>query len=154
MTMRRPYQITGIVLLLLAGFVAVESLRLRYYTSLGPGPGFFPFWLAVILGGLAVVMLLQAGLGRPDPMPADFSASRGGYLRMGAVVAAMVATTLVLEPLGFCLTMLAVYLFLLLTLGRQRALVVALVALGGSFGVYHLFVRWLHVPLPRGLLGW
>jgi putative tricarboxylic transport membrane protein len=154
MTMRRPYQITAVVLLLLAGFVAVEALRLRYYTTLGPGPGFFPFWLAIILGVLAVAMLLQAGLARPEPMPADFFASRRGYLRMGAVVVAMVATTLVLEPLGFCLTMLAVYLFLLLTLGRQRALVMALVALGGSFGVYHLFVRWLNVPLPRGLLGW
>ena len=152
--MGRLYRITGVVLLLLAGFVAVESLRFRYDTSLGPGPGFFPFWLAVLLGALAIVMLFQAGLGRLEPMPSDFFASRGGYLRMGAVVVAMVATTLLLEPVGFCLTMLAVYLFLLLTLGRQRAIVMALVALGGSFGVYHLFVRWLKVPLPRGLLGW
>ena len=40
--MGRLYRITGVVLLLLAGFVAVESLRFRYDTSLGPGPGFFP----------------------------------------------------------------------------------------------------------------
>jgi hypothetical protein len=153
MTMRRAYQITGTVLLLLAAFVADESLKLRYYTPLGPGPGFFPFWLAVILGALAVGMLLQATLGHAEPMPADFFASRTGYLKMGAVVLALVGTTALLEPLGFCLTMLAVYLFLLYTLGRQNLILTALVSLGGSFGVYYLFVRWLQVPLPTGLFG-
>ena len=153
MTMRRAYQITGAVLLLLAAFVAVESLKLRYYTSMGPGPGFFPFWLAVILGALAVTMLVQTTLGQAEPMPADFFASRTGYLKMGAVVLALAGTTALIEPLGFCLTMLAVYLFLLCTLGRQHPIVTAVVSLGGSFGVYYLFVRWLQVPLPRGLFG-
>jgi hypothetical protein len=64
-----------------------------------------------------------------------------------------VATTVFLERLGFCLTMLAVYLFLLRALGRQGLIVTALVALAGSFGVYYLFVHWLQVPLPTGILG-
>lgn len=151
--MRRSYQITGAVLLLLAAFVAVESLKLRYYTSLGPGPGFFSFWLALLLGGLAVGVLLQATVGQAEPMPSNFFASRTGYLRMGAVVLALVATTAVLEPLGFRLTMLAVYLFLLCALGRRGLIVTVLVAVAGSFGVYHLFVRWLNVPLPIGVFG-
>ena len=41
MSMRRPYQITATVLLLVAAFIAFESLQLRYYSTLGPGPGFF-----------------------------------------------------------------------------------------------------------------
>jgi putative tricarboxylic transport membrane protein len=151
--MRRPYQITGAVLLLLAVYVAIESLRLRYYTPLGPGPGFFPFWLAVILGALAVGMLLQASLGRAEPMPPDFFASRTGYLKMGAVVLALVGTTALLEPLGFCLTTLAMYLLLLSALGRHSLIITALVSLGGSFGVYYVFMRWLQVPLPAGLFG-
>jgi putative tricarboxylic transport membrane protein len=153
MTMRRTYQITGMILLLLAAYIAVESLQIRYYTSLGPGPGFFPFWLAVILGALAVCMLAQATFGHAEPMPADFFSSRKGYLKMGAVVLALVGTTALLEPLGFCLTMLAMYLFLLYTLGRQSLIVTALVSLFGSFGVYYLFVRLLQVPLPTGLFG-
>ncbi len=153
MTMRRAYQITGAVLLLFAGFVAAESLNLRYYTSLGPGPGFFPFWLAVVLGALAVAMLLQATLGQPEPMPSDFFSSRSGYMKMGAVALSLVGTALVLERLGFCLTMLAVYLFLLCALGRRGLVVTLLVALFGSFGVYYLFVRWLQVPLPPGVFG-
>jgi putative tricarboxylic transport membrane protein len=134
-------------------WIAVESLQLRYYTSLGPGPGFFSFWLAVILGALAFVMLLQATLGRAEPAPADFFASRTGYLRMGAVVLALAATTALLEPIGFCVAMLAMYLFLLCTLGRRSIVVTALIALSGSFGVYYVFVRWLNVPLPIGVFG-
>ena len=153
MTMRLSYLITGVVLLLLAVFVAVEALQLRYYTAMGPGPGFFPFWLAIVLGGLAIGMLLQAALGRAEPMPTDFFASGTGYLKAGAVVLALVVTTALLERLGYCLTMLAVYLFLLYSLGRQNWIVTALVALFGSFGVYYSFVRWLQVPLPVGLFG-
>jgi putative tricarboxylic transport membrane protein len=151
--MRTPYQIAGGVLLALAGFVAFESLKLRYYTPLGPGPGFFPFWLALVLAGLAIGILLQATLGRAEAMPEDFFASRTGYWKMGAVILALVATTVFLERLGFCLTMLAVYLFLLRALGRQGLIVTALVALAGSFGVHYLFVHWLQVPLPTGILG-
>jgi putative tricarboxylic transport membrane protein len=153
MTMRRPYQITGSLFLLLSAFVAYEALQLRYYTPLGPGPGFFSFWLALIFGGLAVVMLVQATAGRPEPMPQDFFAHRIGYLRMGAVVLALVVTIYALEPLGFALTMFGVCAFLLTVLGRQHWVVTLLVALASSFGAYYVFDHWLKVPLPRGLLG-
>jgi putative tricarboxylic transport membrane protein len=152
-TMRRSYQITGTVLLLLAVFIAVESLKLRYYTSMGPGPGFFPLWLSLLLGTLAITILFQATLGQPEPMPSDFFGSRTGYLRMGAIVLALVGTTALIELLGFCLTMLAMYLFLLYMFGQRGMIITALVALAGSFGVYYLFVRWLQVPLPIGVLG-
>jgi len=153
MTMRRPYQMTGAVLLLLAAWIVVESLQLQYYTSLGPGPGFFSFWLALILGALALVMLLLATFGRAEPAPEDFFASRTGYLRMGAVGLALAGTTALLEFVGFRITMLAMYLFLLRTFGRRNVMITLLVALAGSFGVYHVFVRWLNVPLPVGVFG-
>jgi putative tricarboxylic transport membrane protein len=153
MTMRRAYQITGGLFLLLAVFVAVESLALRYYTPLGPGPGFFSFWLALLLGGLALLLGLQATVGRPEPMPEDFFSDRVGYLRIGAVGLALVATIWLFEPLGFSLTMFGVCAFLLYALGRQGVLVTLGVALACSVGAFHVFNDWLSVPLPRGVLG-
>jgi len=153
MTMRRSYQITGILVLLLAAFIAVEALALRYYTPLGPGPGFFSFWLALILAGLAVIVIVQATFGRPEPMPDDFFTDRTGYLRIGAVVLALVVTIYALEPVGFSLTMFAVCAFLLHALGRQGVVVTLLVSLACSVGAYHVFDHWLKVPLPRGVLG-
>lgn len=152
-TMRLTYQITGAVLLCFSIYVGVEALELRYYTSLGPGPGFFSCWLALILGFLSVAMMAEATFGKPDPMPEDFFADRGGYLRMGAVVLALLLGALLLERIGFRITMFALYLFLLLTLGKNNLIVSLLVAMAGSFGVYFVFTQWLNVPLPVGAFG-
>lgn len=153
MTMRLSYLITGAVFLLLAAFIAVEALKLQYYTRLGPGAGFFSFWLALILGGLALIMILQATFGQPEPMPEDFFTNRIGYLRIGAVVLALVFAIALLEPLGFSLTIFAACAFLLYALGRQGILLSVLVSLACSFGTYYAFDHWLKVPLPRGVLG-
>ena len=154
LSMRRTYQVTGTILICFAVYVGHESLALRYYTSLGPGPGFFAFWLALILGVLAVAMVAQATFGLPEPVPPDLLADRRGYLRMGAIALSLLATALLLERIGFRLTMFAVYLFLLRALGNQRWVTDLLIAAVGSFGVYFVFVRWLNVPLPTGVFGW
>lgn len=153
MTMQRYYQITGIVLLLVAISIAFESVQLKYYSSLGPGPGFFPLWLSILLGILAVVMLLKATFGKSDPLPPDFLPSRTGVIRMGAVALSLTGTTLFIETIGFSLTMLPMYFVLLYTFGQRNLLTILLVALAGSFGIDYLFVILLQVPLPKGILG-
>ena len=153
MNMNRAYQIAGALFLLLAAFVARESLALKFYTSNGPGPGFFPFWLSVALGLLAVLMILQATFREPEPMPEGFFASRAGYLRAGAIVAALAATKALLEVAGFPLTMFVTIFFLLFALGRPSLITTLLVSAVGSFGCFYLFDRWLKVPLPTGFLG-
>lgn len=153
--MKLTYQITAVVFFLCSAFIVRESLQLRYYTPSGPGPGFFPFWLAFLLGGLSLGTFYQATWGKwkLEPIPADFWASRKGYLRMGAIIVATVGVILLLDPLGFRLTMLAYLLFLLFALGRVNLITVTLVSLAGSFGAYHLFVELLKVPLPIGVFG-
>jgi putative tricarboxylic transport membrane protein len=153
MNMNRAYQITGAVFLLLAAFIARESLELKFYTSNGPGPGFFPFWLSMALGLLAVLMILQATFREPEPMPENFVASRAGYLRAGAIVMALIVTAALLDIVGFPLTMLVTIFFLLFALGRPSLIVTLLVSVAGSFGCFYLFDRWLKVPLPPGFLG-
>lgn len=151
--MKRPYQITAGVLLAIAVFFAIESLKLRYYTNLGPGPGFFPFWLSVILGVLALAMLWRASFGPEEQMPADFYAPRSGYVRIALIIVAFFGAVIFMDSLGFRLVSLLFYLLLLSALGRQKPIVTAAIALLGSFGVYHVFVTWLQVPLPVGILG-
>lgn len=151
--MRRIYQVTGTLLLTFAIVVGISATQLRYYSSLGPGPGFFPFWLCVILGVLSVTMILQATFGEEEPAPPDLIATRAGYLRLLAVLGALIGLALLLEPLGFRLTMFAFYMVLLLSLGRQRLLLSFIIAFAGSFGCYYLFNDWLKVVLPVGPLG-
>lgn len=151
-SMRRPHQIAGAVLLAFGLFVVWYALSLRYYTSLGPGPGFFSFWLGVMLSLLAVVMIASATFGRPEPPPAGFFADAQGYLAIGVVVFGLIAAILLMRPLGFCLTMTGL-VFVVLLVGRTGLLVSAIGGLIGGFGVYFAFVHWLRVPLPAGLLG-
>jgi putative tricarboxylic transport membrane protein len=153
MSMHRTYQITGVVFLLLAAFVAWESLELKFYTYMGPGPGFFPFWLSMALGLLAVLMIIQATFRESEPVPEGFFASRAGYLRAGAIVTALIITTALLDVAGFPLTMLVTILFLLFALGRPSLIATLLVSAAGSFGCFYLFDRWLKVPLPTGFFG-
>ena len=42
---------------------------------------------------------------------------------------------------------------LLLILGARSPIAIALTALAGSFGVFHVFYHWLKVPLPIGEFG-
>ena len=151
--MKRPYQVTGVALILLAAFMAQQSLELRFYTRLGPGPGFFPLWVSLILGLLGAIILFRAGSRESNRLPEGFFPSGAGYLRVGAIVLALAGSALLMGPLGFRLTMLAFLLFLLFTLGRQNLVVTISLALLGSFGTYHAFVYWLKVFLPVGMFG-
>jgi putative tricarboxylic transport membrane protein len=151
--MKRPYQITAVLCLLFATFILRQSLALRLYTSMGPGPGFFPFWLAILLAGLALIMLGQATFAPSTPRPPDFFATRTGYLRIATIVGSLVGTVVLLDPLGFRLTTLAFYLVLLNVLSRPHWLVALLIAMAGSFGVYAVFADFLKIALPVGLLG-
>ncbi len=151
MTMNRPYQIASIVIILFSAYWGRESLNLQYMTPLGPGPGFFPLWLSVMTVALAAVMFYQATFKRSGPMPDDFFASKMGYLRIAGMILAILACVLFMEVIGFRLMMLVFYIFLLSILGRQKPLMTLIVALAGSWGVYHVFVELLKVPLPIGI---
>jgi putative tricarboxylic transport membrane protein len=153
MTMQGVYRLVGFALLALAVFVVRGALQLRYYTTLGPGPGFFSFWLGLVLGLLALIMIVQTFWTPPERVPADFVPDHAGALRVGAVALSLLAAALLMERIGFCLTMLAVFVFLLRSLGGQGVVTTLAAALIGSFGVDYVFVHWLGVPLPAGILG-
>ncbi len=151
--MRIAWQVAGGALLVLAGLVAWEGVALRYWTSLGPGAGFFPLWLAGLLAVLSAGMIAQARFGTPAPAAEQEPLTRAGGMRVAGVVGALVAVAVLLEPLGFRLTMTGLLFGLLLLLGRQRPAVAAGVAVLGGFGGHALFAGALGVPLPIGVLG-
>lgn len=153
MTMQRVYRIAGLALLALAAAVVYGALQLRYYTSLGPGPGFFSFWIGIVLGLLALVMIAQTFRQSPEPLAWDFVPDRAGFIRIGLVLLSLLIAALFLERIGFFLTMLVVYMLLLRGLGGYRLLTTAVAAVLVSFGTYYVFVKWLNVPLPSGVLG-
>jgi putative tricarboxylic transport membrane protein len=153
MTMRRVHQVASLAILALGAFLLQGALGLHYFTSIGPGPGFFPVWLSIILCALACLMFLTATFGATTPAPADLIPDAGGVLRIGAVVVALAGTALLLTRIGFAPTMLLMNLFVLVALGRHRPLTVLAIAVAGSFGIGWVFDALLGVPLPATDLG-
>lgn len=149
-TMRRPYQILAVFLFLFSYFVMRESLKLKYYTELGPGPGFFPVWLSVIMAILAVALFAKVTFRPVQTIPEDFFQTRSGYLRALAICLAWIWAALMLERLGYRLTVMIFFPFLLLTLGRVRWFVIVLFTLLGSLAVHIIFTKLLAVVLPDG----
>lgn len=151
--MTRVNRIVWGILLLFGAFVIHESLDLSYYgTDFGPGPGFFSFWLGVLVIVLSVIQIAGT-LRRPaEPLPGDFIPNRDGVKRMLYVFGALLASLLLINRLGFSLTILGFSIFLLRTLGRQSWWVTLTLSVVASFGMFYVF-RMLQVFLPVGILG-
>ncbi len=146
--MRSASRVAAVIFLCSSIYVMAESHRLQYYDELGPGPGFFPFWLGLVIALLSVIWLIQLRGQANEDMDKRFFSGRKGVLKVTCVVVALVAFTLVVGSLGYKLTMLIFLLSLLTLLGRQNLLLTAGIALLGSFGVFYAFNNWLGVPLP------
>ena len=153
MTMRHVYQITSVLIFIPSLWLVREALNLHYYTSMGPGPGFFPFWLALILGGLAILMFANATFGAAARTLAqtradDLFPDRPGLLRLAIILMALGANAFLLERIGFGLTMFIMNVVVLRTLGIRSVFTILWVSIIGSFGIEYAFTHWLNVPLP------
>jgi putative tricarboxylic transport membrane protein len=151
---RRGWQVACVCLLGVFVPALITSLGYSLTDALGPGPGFFPFWLSAI--GIALCLAMLVELAKGGIVSRDAMAllpSRQAALQTGVVVLALTVAAALLEPLGFRLTMLPFIAGLLLALGARSLLAIALCAVAGSFGVFHVFYHWLKVPLPVGVLG-
>jgi len=145
-------RIAWTVLCAFGGFVIYESLQINYYGSdFGPGPGFFSFWLGVIVVALSVVEIGRT-FGKRIPLPANFFPAKAGVVRIACLLGALMAVVLLLTRLGYSLTMFLFCVFLLRVLGKQPWWLTIVLALAGSFGTAYIF-RQLQVILPGGILG-
>lgn len=150
--MRSITRIVWGIFLLFGGFVIYESLRLSYYgIDFGPGPGFFSFWLGILVIGLSVIEIGQT-FRASAPLPEDFIPTWDGVKRIFCLLVALVATVFLMNPLGYNLTTLAFCVFLLRALAGLSWWLTLLISFASSFGLFYVF-RTLQVLLPTGWFG-
>ena len=141
----RSDQISGLLLLALALFVAWENRAYPVGSLVDPGPGYLPLALAIFLGVTGLLIALAGG-GSPR-----FAQTRWPELTRAVVIlVACGFAAIALERLGYRLTMAALLVFFLGVIERKKPVVVAAVALGFSLISYLVFATWLRVPLPLG----
>jgi putative tricarboxylic transport membrane protein len=146
--MGRIYKVASVLFIAFGIIILVGSIKFRYYTDIGPGPGFFPRWVGLAFTVLSIAWFFEVTLKPVGPMPADFMPERVGQRRVLAIVGALTAAIWLVDIIGFSLTMFPFLFFTITVLGRQRFGVTAAVALAGSFGVSYVFSHFLDVYLP------
>ncbi len=153
--MRQGRLIATGAMLVFCLFAIWQSLLLPLTDRLGPGPGFFPFWLALIGAVLAVSLLVTTFREAADPSDSDVRIlpHGPGAARWLAIVGLLAAVTLVMDYVGFRLSMLVFNAALVFALGDRRWWVIVLFSVLGSFGVFYVFTTWLDVLLPVGRFG-
>jgi putative tricarboxylic transport membrane protein len=152
--MKRPWQIASFLFTVLSVIVLIHSFSYPYKDRLGPGPGFFPFWMSIITGLLSMGLFLQLTFAKSaNEESKSFSPNREGAIRIIFILASLGFVLIFLNPLGFRLTLLCFLLLLPVALGVRNWIVIPIVAVAGSFGVFHVFYYWLKLPLPIGIFG-
>jgi len=143
-------RVSGVALALLAAAVLEECWRLRLPrgTLATPGPAYVPTVLALALLAAGV---LVAVLGRDLATLRD--AGWGEWRHTVAILATCVFVALMLERLGYRLTMSLACAFLLAVVERKGLVPALLFSVGLAAGTYYLFDTLLRVPLPRGPFG-
>lgn len=151
----------AICLFLFGAATAAAALQLTLGTLRAPGSGFFPLVLGVLLMGLAAGHGIRLYLARPEApaqpkppvAPAAESRRAAGTWRVILFMGVVALATALLETVGFALVSFFMMLGLLWILGSRKLGVAGPIALATAVLSELVFVRWLHIPLPAGWLG-
>lgn len=152
--MKRGWQAASLALFATFAYFAFESFQLSLRDALGPGPGFFPFWLGILGAVLAAVLLAQLRLGRVDLGTEALAFDRAGVRNAVLVLVGLIAATALLDIVGYRVSMLLLIPYVLFVLGVRNRVAIGICAVAGSFGVYYVFFDLLKVPLPVGIFGY
>jgi len=152
-----PLYIT-LVWLALGIFVFIYTYRLGLGKLSGPGPGFMPFWVGVIITCLALYKLIKEFLLKSKEADTDNQTERttGESIFTGKllfIVITLLAYALLLDLLGFIIATLLAMVILLRFSGYThwgRIFVYSIIIVGAG---YFLF-KYLGVNFPVGLLGY
>ena len=147
MTVATTDRIAGIALLALAAWVAWETRRLPLGTTHGPGPGYVPLLLALLLAGFGIALMIWGD----GASLRQLEWAEAGHA--GAILGGSVFTAVALDRLGYRITMSLFLLFLYGAVQRRHILVALALAVGLALGSHWLFDVALRVPLPRGPFG-
>lgn len=114
----------------------------------GPGAGYFPLRIGLLLVGVALLLALRQLLAGAAGRFAEHGAAR----RVFALLLPTLALGVAIAPLGAYLPMALYLLWMARFQARAGWPLALLVALGMPAGFFLLFETWLGVPLAKGPL--
>ena len=141
----------GLGFLIFGIIIFSQSLKLEYYTKLGPGPGFFPLWLS---GALILVTLLYfwESYQKDIISVADVLPEKEAWFNILIAVASLIFFALTLNDLGFILSGSLMFFFMLFRAYKwYSALIISVIT---NIILFVVFNTLLSVTLPTNMFGW
>jgi putative tricarboxylic transport membrane protein len=152
--MKKADQWSGLLLSILAAGMNWAAACLPYGNNHNPGPGFFPLWLGVILGGMSIGLFVQTTWRKENERTLRNILEED--VRWGKVLLVIVGLILygvLMDYLGFVIVTFLLMALLLRFIEPQPWKVVIGWALVGSAGSYLIFEVWMKLRLPKGFMG-
>ncbi len=143
--------VVAVCLLIFGGVEIYESLRLGAgWTSDGPGAGYFPFYIGLIICIAAIGIFWQAVFSRAKDTGAFID--RGQLKRVLSVLLPAAVYVLAVVFLGLYIAS-AIYITLfMIVLGHYSVLKSVLVGVLTNTLFFLMFEVWFKVPLYKGML--
>lgn len=147
----RVEAVVAVLLLALGIVVIVESRRLgAEWTSDGPGPGYFPFYIGLIIAISSSATLVQALFGKHRNREAFVDREQLGRV-MSVLLPAAVYIALIMV-LGIYVAS-AIYIALfMIVLGKYSWIRSVLIGVAVNAVFFLMFEVWFKVPLYKGAL--
>ena len=148
----RAVEIGVAAAILLFGLIVVlDSYRLgARWGDDGPQPGYFPFYVGLLICASSVSILLRAL--RNTALSAESFVSRGELLKILTVLVPTAVYVGVITYLGFYVTSTVYIAYFMWHLGKYSWLKIVPVSVGVSVAFFLIFEVWFQVPLPKGPL--
>jgi len=149
------YQTWAAGFLFVVGLLATLEARKLNIGDFGrPGPGLFPFYLALVFSLVSLALILRSlQPGASEPVAAQVSAKPLRTEKVVATLLGLIVYAFALEWLGFLIATFILMLFLFKAVDPLAWPA----AIGGSLATsllsYVVFKMWLQLSLPAGLLG-
>jgi len=153
--LKNKREITGLVFwFVIAAIIMISSWNLGLGEYKNPGPGFFPFWSALLLGALSLSMAgdiyLQkkaVAIGGKVDLWKDVN-----WGKNTVVIASLFVYCLILPALGYLLSTMML-MMVLFYVGKMKPRAIIAGAMLAVLLSYFIFIYGLKTPLPRGVWG-
>jgi putative tricarboxylic transport membrane protein len=150
--------LSGFFFLALGIFIAVVSVKFSIWSQFGPDEGFIPLITAVLIAGPSLILILKSvNFARVQENQIQLEKKEKGEVGTFRVASYMILTMLyglLFEKGGFLVSSALFLLFIIRYIERQGWRITAFVGLASIITSYLLFVYFLEILLPRGLLKW
>ncbi len=142
--------IAGAAVFLLGILTTYFASLLPYTADFGPGPGFLPLWLGIIMTICAIPIIIAEFKNR-DRSQRFFSPAAITGLKVLILIAAVF---LILPVLGFSCGLALITAGGMRIMGKHGWISCAVTVAVTAVCIHFIFGQWLGIPLPTGMVGW